>query len=217
MNTAYLTKSPSKSLTGLKIFTVLSFLASGFLGTVCHFAYDYFGKNVILAPFVPVNESTWEHLKLLFFPVLICLIIGIFLGFCQSPSTHPSDRSRHSFASCYLDGAAFGLIGGMLSIVVLFYSINGFLGFNIDWINIAIFFISTAYAYYTFYRYASKPYYNTFSYNEKNAATPLWVPITVITIIAVLFAVFTFYMPKIGLFRDPQTGSYGLTSSLLHM
>lgn len=217
MNTAYLTKSAPKSLTALKAFTILSFITTSIVGTLSHFAYDYFGKNTFIAPFVPVNESTWEHLKLLFFPFLICLIIGVFLGFCQNPYSHPSDRSRQAFTACYLDGAAFGLISGMLAIVVLFYTINGFLGFNLDWINIAIFFIGTAYAHFMFYRYASKPYYNTFSYTRKNVPVPLWIPIIAVAAIAVLFVIFTFYTPQLGLFRDPLNGSYGLTPSLLHM
>lgn len=42
-----------------------------FSGTLMHFFYDWSGKNPIVALFAPYNESTWEHLKLLFFPVLI--------------------------------------------------------------------------------------------------------------------------------------------------
>ena len=40
-------------------------------GTLMHFFYDWSGKNPVVALFAPYNESTWEHLKLLFFPVLI--------------------------------------------------------------------------------------------------------------------------------------------------
>lgn len=213
MNTAYHAKSSVKTLNMLKVFTVLSFIVTSVLGTACHFAYDFFGRNQLLAPFVPVNESVWEHLKLLFFPFLLCLILGYVAGFSQNNSSHPSDRSRQAFLSCYLDGAAFGLISGILAIVVLFYTINGFLGFMIDWMNIAIYFISVAYAHHIFYRYASMPYYNTFSYN-KTAHVPIWIPLLVILGTAVLFALFTFYTPQIGLFLDPQTSSYGLPASL---
>ena len=37
-------------------------------GTLLHFVYEWFGGNV-WAVIGAVNESTWEHLKLLFFPV----------------------------------------------------------------------------------------------------------------------------------------------------
>mgnify|MGYP000553216987 CR=1 FL=1 len=36
------------------------------LGTLMHFFHDWSGKNPIVALFAPYNESTWEHLKLLF-------------------------------------------------------------------------------------------------------------------------------------------------------
>lgn len=213
MNTAYHAKSSVKTLTGLKVFTVLSFIVTSVLGSACHFAFDFFGQSRLIAPFVPVNESTWEHLKLLFFPFLLCLIAGCLLGFSKNHSSHLSDRNRQAFLSCYLDGAAFGQIFGMVAIVVLFYTIHGLLGFSIDWINIGIYFISTAYAHYMFYRYASMPYYNTFSYNQ-TTHVPIWIPILVILGITALFVLFTFYTPQIALFLDPTSGTYGLPSSL---
>ena len=58
-----------------------------------------------------------------------------------------SNRSlKKMFLSCYWDGAAFGELCGMAAVVVLFYGINGILGFNLDWVNIAIYFIAVLYA-----------------------------------------------------------------------
>lgn len=70
----------TQKLTRLKIFTAVSFILTAALGTACHFAFDFFGESRLIAPFVPVNESTWEHLKLLFFPFLLLLVIGCFAG-----------------------------------------------------------------------------------------------------------------------------------------
>ena len=39
------------------------------LGTLFHFAYDFTGQNRLIGLFVAINESTWEHMKLLFFPL----------------------------------------------------------------------------------------------------------------------------------------------------
>ena len=41
------------------------------LGTLAHFVYDWSGQNSFIGLLTPVNESTWEHMKLLFFPMLI--------------------------------------------------------------------------------------------------------------------------------------------------
>ena len=50
---------------------VLAFLIIGILGTLGHFVYDWSGQAKILGYFFATNESTWEHLKLLFFPTII--------------------------------------------------------------------------------------------------------------------------------------------------
>ena len=36
------------------------------LGTILHFTYEWFNYNVIVGLFSTINESVWEHLKLLF-------------------------------------------------------------------------------------------------------------------------------------------------------
>ena len=48
--------------------TALHFvLVAAFLGTLNHFLYFLSGQSPIIALFCPVNESVWEHLKLLYF------------------------------------------------------------------------------------------------------------------------------------------------------
>ena len=177
----------TQKLTRLKIFTAVSFILTAALGTACHFAFDFFGQSRLIAPFVPVNGG-------------------------NAPISNRSLKKM--FLSCYWDGAAFGELCGMAAVVVLFYGINGILGFNLDWVNIAIYFIAVLYAHYTFYRYACLPYYNTFSYHKPHRPVPLILPVFVLVFVTFLFMLFTFYPPHIGLFSDPQNGSYGLSASL---
>ena len=47
------------------------FALSSLAGTLLHFLYDWTGNLVAVAPFSGVNESTWEHMKLLFWPLFI--------------------------------------------------------------------------------------------------------------------------------------------------
>ena len=190
----------TQKLTRLKIFTAISFILTAALGTACHFAFDFFGQSRLIAPFVPVNESTWEHLKLLFFPFLLLLVIGCFAGIAGGNAPISNRSLKKMFLSCYWDGAAFGELCGMAAVVVLFYGINGILGFNLDWVNIAIYFIAVLYAHYTFYRYACLPYYNTFSYHKPHRPVPLILPVFVLVFVTFLFMLFTFYPPHIGLF-----------------
>lgn len=40
-------------------------------GNLLHFVYDWTGKSVAAALFSAVNESTWEHMKLLAVPWIL--------------------------------------------------------------------------------------------------------------------------------------------------
>ncbi|MCQ5120584.1 DUF6512 family protein, partial [Coprococcus eutactus] len=46
-----------------------------FLGVLIHFTYDRSGVNPAIGLFSAVNESSWEHLKLIFFPLLLLTMI----------------------------------------------------------------------------------------------------------------------------------------------
>jgi hypothetical protein len=52
------------------ISTIIAFLVATAFGVFLHFTFELSGKNYFVALFSPVNESIWEHLKLLFFPFL---------------------------------------------------------------------------------------------------------------------------------------------------
>ena len=51
-------------------FQIFSVIFTWILGTILHFLYEWSGDNKIIASFSAVNESTWEHLKLVFFPTI---------------------------------------------------------------------------------------------------------------------------------------------------
>ena len=155
-------------------------------GTLLHFLYDWLGEAIWIAPFSGVNESTWEHMKLLFWPMLIFAIIQSFFF-----------KDRRNFWCVKLYGTLLGL--GLIP--VLFYTYNGAIGKSPDWLNIAIFFISAAMAY----------LYETRLFNtEKLRCRSQKLAVAVLCVIALLFVVFTFATPKIGIFKDPLTGSYGI-------
>lgn len=58
---------------------ILAFIIIGTAGTLWHFVYEWSGENPIIGAIAPVNESVWEHLKLLFFPSLFYFITELFL------------------------------------------------------------------------------------------------------------------------------------------
>ena len=94
-----------------KINAVLEFIIVGAIGTLWHFVYDWTGDNHFIGFFFPVNESTWEHLKLIFFPALIYSVIEYYVI---------KNKPRN-----YIPAAVAGIFGGMLSSVVFFYTYTG--------------------------------------------------------------------------------------------
>lgn len=168
------------------IWQLLGFAVTSLGGTILHFLYDWLGQAIWIAPFSGVNESTWEHMKLLFWPMLIFAIVQSFFF-----------RDRENFWCVKL----LGILLGLILIPVIFYTYNGVIGRSPDWINIAIFFISAVIAY----------IYETRLFNSKKIRCRYSKPaVATLAVIALLFVIFTFATPEIGIFRDPISGSYGI-------
>ncbi len=164
----------------------MGFAVTSLGGTLLHFLYDWLGEANWIAPFSGVNESTWEHMKLLFWPMFLYAIVERFFF-----------PDRKDFWCVKLKGTLLGLA----LIPTLFYTYNGVIGRSPDWINIAIFFVSAAIAY----------IYETRQFHRK--AAPCKSPklaLALLCAIALLFVVFTFQTPEIGIFKDPLTNTYGI-------
>lgn len=115
------------------MWQMLGFVFVGVLGTLLHFAYDWSGQNAVVGLFSAVNESVWEHTKLLFFPMLAFAAVQYL---CMG-------RDYPNFWCVKALGTAVGLT----AIPVLYYTYTGALGINVDWVNIAIFFLAAGVAY----------------------------------------------------------------------
>jgi hypothetical protein len=125
-------------------------------------------------------------MKLLFWPTFIYAVIQSFFL-----------KGRADFWCVKLRGTLLGLT----LIPVIFYTYNGAIGRSPDWLNIAIFFVSAAAVY----------LYETKLFNEKkiNCRLPRRA-LSVMVAIGILFIIFTFMTPEIGIFKDPLTGTYGI-------
>ena len=75
----------------------IGFLWSIVFGTVLHFLYGWTGENRVVGLYAAISESPWEHLKLLFFPVLVYTVWEVHLGGTPLEGLHP-DAGRGSTA-----------------------------------------------------------------------------------------------------------------------
>ena len=167
------------------LWQLMGFAVTALLGTLLHFLYDWLGKAKWVAPFSGVNESTWEHMKLLFWPMFIFAIIQSFFF-----------KERENFWCVKLRGTLLGLS----TIPILFYTYNGVIGKSPDWLNITIFFVSAAAAF----------LYETRLFNSGLSCKSQRRAFIALCAIAFLFVIFTFRTPQIGIFRDPLTSAYGI-------
>jgi hypothetical protein len=166
----------------------MSFAVAALGGTILHFLYDWLGQAVWVAPFSGVNESTWEHMKLLFWPSFLFAILQSFFF-----------REREDFWCIKLRG----ILTGLILIPVLFYTYNGAVAPSPDWLNIAIFFLSAAAASLLEARLFLTANASRLGVSKRVAVAVLWG-------IGLLFILWTFFPPTLGLFRDPLTGTYGI-------
>lgn len=168
------------------LWKLSGFAFTSLFGTLLHFAYEWLGEPVWCAPFSGVNESTFEHMKLLFWPIFVYAIIeSIFF------------KGYNSFWCVKLRATLLGLS----LIPLIFYTYNGVIGRSSDFVNISIFFVAAA----AVYIYENK-------HQEDGAAdckSPLLAFVSM-CVIALLFTLFTFFTPHLAIFRDPISGAYGI-------
>lgn len=170
----------------LSAWQFIGFIFTGIAGVLLHFLFDWTNGNIIVASFSAVNESIWEHMKLLFFPMFTFALI----------------ESRYIVGE-YNNFWCVKLIGIMLGVAlipVLYYTINGIFGRTPDWVNIAIFFATAAISYLTETHIFKKSSIDCKS--PCKALLALWI-------ISLSFVVLTFVPLQIPLFEDPITNTYG--------
>ncbi|MBN2252136.1 MAG: hypothetical protein JW701_00450, partial [Kosmotogaceae bacterium] len=60
---------------------VFGFFFIFFLGALLHMVYEWSNGNIIVGALTPVNESIWEHLKMVFLPGVVLLVLEVI--FCK--------------------------------------------------------------------------------------------------------------------------------------
>lgn len=148
------------------------------LGTILHFLYDWTGVGFV--KFISaIDESTWEHMKILFFPMLI-------FSFVQYPFFKDYKN--------YWCVKTLGIIIGISLIPILFYTFNGAIAKSPAWVDISIFFISAGIAYLIEGVLLKN--------NLMNCKFKI-IPVVVLVVLTVMFVAFTFNKPALLIFVPP--------------
>lgn len=172
----------------LSLWHFAGFALTSLFGSLLHFLYDWTKQSVLVAPFSAINESTWEHMKLLYFPLLVFALI------------------QYRFFKDYENFWCVKFIGtlsGLLLIPMLFYTYNGAIGKSPDWLNITIFFICAAVVFLV--------EYILFKNDLPKCKSPK-IAFILICLIGILFVVFTFSTPDLPIFKSNLAVSHKHTT-----
>ena len=150
------------------------------LGTILHFTYEWFNYNVIVGLFSTINESVWEHLKLLFYPMFFISIIGYFkIG---------RKLCNYWYAQMY------GIVFALIFVVVFFYTYTGIIGRSFFLLDIASFIIGILLGEYIVYKMLKQ--------KEMCKLEALSIITSIIILLCLLN--FTIYPPTLPLIEDPS-------------
>ena len=111
---------------------IISILFIFFFGSLSHFIYNLTGNLTFVGAFFPVNESVWEHLKLLLIPVTFWWK----LFYIINKGKLLIDRDKWFFATI------IALLSSMIFQLSFFYLYTGALGIESLIIDISIFLFS---------------------------------------------------------------------------
>lgn len=169
----------------LRRYTIIGIIFVLITGTLAHFLYNWTGNNHIVGFFTPINESIWEHMKLLFFPMLLYSFIVI-LKF-------------HRRYSCITSALCFGILIGAFLIPLFYYAYTSILGRNIFTLDISTFILSIVIAFWLSYKL-------TLSCRLESYTSLLCI---LVCILFACFLTFTYHPPDTIIFQDPTIAKTG--------
>ncbi len=165
-----------------KIAVVATFL----ICFIAHFVYTTF-PNFITSLFFPVNESIWEHVKMMVTSILIWQIVEYFL--LNKFKISYNNFENATFIMCLLSIPIF---------LIIYYPIYISAGNNFI-LNIICLFITIYFVNIIGYIILNKP---------QNKSSK--IGIIGIIILFIIFGILTYYPPRQNIFKDPVTNTYGI-------
>ena len=171
------------SLKKIKIINVVFLFLLSFLW---HFMYDWF-PNTIFALVFPVNESIWEHMKIIYY----CLLMGIILEFVLCK------KNNIKINNFYIEAMVKSLLG-VIFYLIIFIPLYLWLGESM-FISISLMLIT-----YIFMEYIG---YKILTGEEMNINI---LPVVIIALGCIMFVILTFYPLHNFLFFDDVKFGYGI-------
>lgn len=173
----------------LKKIKISTLIITFILTFVCHFMYEWF-PNLLTSIFFPVNESIWEHMKMLYTAILIGGLIEQLI--IKKFKLYTNNNLLTLFIKSIISIPIF---------LIIYLPLYSFLGDNMI-LNISVMIITLIIVeILSYYLLKAK------ELNFKNLLSALIIIITYL-----VFSILTFYPPKNELFYDKQDNKYGINN-----
>lgn len=160
-------------------YTLLGILVLFVVGSLFHFLYSLTGECFIIGLFVPINESIFEHTKMVVLPIFIWWFIFYLF------------RKKDLFVNAWFTSALIAMISAIIAIPMLFYFYSQAFGIESLVIDILILLVSLAIG-----QILGLHYYRHGKGIEYHFAIFLMI------VIVILFAFFTINPPAFPIFNS---------------
>lgn len=171
------------TLKKIKIINVVFLFLLSFLW---HFMYDLFPNNIFALVF-PVNESIWEHMKIIYY----CLLLGSVLEF------YLCKKNNIKINNFYIEAMVKSLLG-VIFYLIIFIPLYLWLGESMV-ISIGLMLVT-----YVFMEFIG---YKILTSEELNINI---LPVIIIVLGCIMFVILTFYPLHNFLFFDEVKFGYGI-------
>ena len=158
-------------------------------GAFMHYFYSLSRKNILVGLVSPVNESVWEHLKLIFLPMMLWW--GVYYIIRGKELSIDSNR--------WFTAGLVSLMVSMIGIIFLYYFYTGAFGKKSVLVDIGILFVALFIG-------------QTLSFHiyQHFKGIHVYFVFLIVCIIFCILALCTFNPPHIPLFQESKTGVYGI-------
>jgi len=168
----------------IKIFIIILEFVLSF---PIHFIHDKF-PCFLTSIFFPVNESIWEHMKIIYTSILLSSIIEYFIY-----------KKKNIPTNNFIISIPISAVVGIVFYLVIYLIIDIFIPHNF-FVAIVIMFIT----------YIFSNIVSYFILNKKEIPNQKELGISLILISYIIFTHLTYYPPKNYLFIDQLTRTYGV-------
>ncbi len=152
--------------------------------------YNLTNQAEILAPFVSINKSIWEYLKTLVFPILMFWAAAYFARY----------RLKITREAAITGATLSALMAPVMTVMLYYFYICAF-GVYSKVIDFLIVVFSVMTSQFTTHHICVN------MYPSKRQSVRAFMIIIIMISVVILF---TYYPPKLPIFMDPETGTYGI-------